>query len=128
VPKTTAQRYPKAIVLAGQPGAGKGGLARAVEWEFSENIVKIDPDELRDYHPGFKQFRAEEPYTGSNKTHPDASAWAKELREAAIAGQRNVLLDTTLGNADSAIQTIKDLPILSVMHFNYEQGANRHVV
>ena len=107
--KTAPQENPKAVVLAGQPGAGKGGLAKAVEREFSGNIVKIDPDELRDQHPGFKQFREQEPYTWSDRTHPDASAWAKELRQAAVEGQRNVLIDTTLGNADSAVKTIKDL-------------------
>ena len=109
LPQTTPQQHPKAVVLAGQPGAGKGGLAKSVKGEFSGNIVPIDPDELRRYHPQVDQFRKSEPYTWSDKTHHDASQWAKELRQAAVEGRRNVLVDTTLGNADSAVQTIKDL-------------------
>ncbi|RMH93419.1 hypothetical protein EBB59_05975 [Lysobacter pythonis] len=42
---------PKAIILAGQPGAGKGSLADAAKIELANNVVKIDPNELREYHP-----------------------------------------------------------------------------
>ncbi|RMH87220.1 hypothetical protein EBB59_13320 [Lysobacter pythonis] len=42
---------PKAIILGGQPGAGKGGLTRAASMELSGDVVTIDPDVLREYHP-----------------------------------------------------------------------------
>jgi len=108
--RTTPQQHPKAVILAGQPGAGKRNLVEAAGKEFSGDIVIVDPDKLRDYHPGVDQFRKSEPYTWSNKTHPDASQWAKELCAVAVEGQRNVLVDTTLGNPDSTIKMIKGLP------------------
>lgn len=59
---------PKAVILAGQPGAGKGGLARRAEFEFSDDVVKIDPDELRRYHTEVDSFRKKHPYTWSGDT------------------------------------------------------------
>ncbi|MFG6086115.1 zeta toxin family protein [Stenotrophomonas indicatrix] len=100
---------PRAIILAGQPGAGKGGLVRAVEFEFSDDVVKVDPDELRGAHPDAPHLRQQHPYTWAGHTHEDASQWAKELRSAAVEGRRNLILDTTLGNGDSAVTLIKDL-------------------
>lgn len=109
LPETTPQAHPHAIVLAGQPGAGKGNLVKAAQFEFSDNIVPIDPDAQREHHPDFKKLRESHPYTWSGHTHYDASRWAGELRDAAVAGRRNLIVDTTLGHADGAIRTIKGL-------------------
>ena len=100
---------PRAIILAGQPGAGKGGLARKAEFEFSDDVVKIDPDELRAYHPEVDSFRKAHPYTWSGDTHPDASQWAHELRSAAVDGKKNLIIDTTLGGGKSAVELVKEL-------------------
>lgn len=77
--------------------------------QLSYDVVTVDPDELRRYHPDVARFRTERPYTWPTLTHPDASQWAKELREAAIAQKKNLILDTTLGNGDSAVALIKQL-------------------
>lgn len=107
--QVTSQPMPRAIVLAGQPGAGKGGLVAAVEFELSDDAVKVDPDELRGAHPDARLLRQQHPYTWAGHTHEDASQWAKELRSAAVEGRGNLILDTTLGNGDSAVTLIKDL-------------------
>jgi predicted ABC-type ATPase len=100
---------PKAIILGGQPGAGKGGLAGAADAELHHDAVKVDPDELRRYHPHVEEFRSSNPYTWSGRTHADASQWADELREAAIAGKKNLIFDTTLSNGQWTSELIKDL-------------------
>ncbi|WP_238535228.1 zeta toxin family protein, partial [Xanthomonas phaseoli] len=87
---------PTAIILGGQPGSGKGRLAEAAELELSGDAVKIDPDELRDFHPQVKALRNAHPYTWSGYTHPDASQWADELLQATIEGKKNLIFDTTL--------------------------------
>ena len=69
--EAVAHETPRAVILAGQPGAGKGGLARTVEYEFSNDTVKIDPDELRVHHPEFSRLREKYPYTWSDYTHSD---------------------------------------------------------
>ncbi len=105
----TSQTTPKAILLAGQPGAGKGTLKDISRAELGGNVVVVDPDELRDAYPDVERLYERYPYTWAGHTHEDASHWAKELRAGAVEGRRNLILDTTLGNGDSAITLIKDL-------------------
>jgi predicted ABC-type ATPase len=100
---------PQAVILAGQPGAGKGGLAGQVRRELHNDVITIDPDALRDEHEYVRSLRKQYPYTWAGHTHDDASQWAKELRSSAIDGRKNLILDTTLGNGDSAVALIRDL-------------------
>ncbi|MGM9428600.1 zeta toxin family protein [Hydrogenophaga sp. MI9] len=96
----TPQDNPRAIITAGQPGAGKGRLVRDAKAELHGNAVTVDPDELRGQHPQANTLRQQHPYTWSSETHGDASQWAGELREAAIAQRKNIILDTTMPRAD----------------------------
>jgi nucleotide-binding universal stress UspA family protein len=100
---------PKAIILAGQPGAGKGGLANQALKDLDQNAVVIDTDAYRDAHPDVAEFRKQHPYNWSDDTHPDASAWAKELRQKAIDEGKNIVIDTTLGDGKGATDLIKHL-------------------
>lgn len=109
LPHTSPQAEPHAVMLAGQPGAGKGNLVLAARLEYSRNIVTIDPDAQRRHYPGVEKLRESHPYTWSAHTHYDASRWAGELRDAAVAGRRNLIIDTTLGHADGALQTVRGL-------------------
>jgi Uncharacterized protein conserved in bacteria len=105
----SSPEHPKAVILAGQPGAGKGGLAKMAERELSGNVVKIDPDELRDFHPHVNEFRNTHPYNWSGLTHPDASQWAEELLKATVDGKKNLIFDTTLSDGEWSAGLIKDL-------------------
>lgn len=105
----TPQEHPKAIILAGQPGAGKGGLGKRAEVELDNNVVTVDPDELRRHHPDVDAFRRETPYTWSGRTHADASQWADELLDATVSSKKNMIFDTTLSNGQWTSELIKDL-------------------
>ncbi len=105
----TSLDNPKAIILAGQPGAGKGNLVRAAKGELAGDVVVVDPDALREYHPRIKDFQQENPYAWSGRTHADASQWADELREATIASKKNLIFDTTLSNGPWSAEMINDL-------------------
>lgn len=50
IEKFASHDNPKAVILAGQPGAGKGSLVRAVQSEFNRDIFVVDPDEQRKFH------------------------------------------------------------------------------
>lgn len=105
----TSYGNPQAVILAGQPGAGKGGLAGHVRRELHNDVITVDPDALRDEHEYVRSLRKQYPYTWAGHTHDDASQWAKELRSSVIDGRKNLILDTTLGNGDSAVALIRDL-------------------
>ncbi|WP_295861146.1 zeta toxin family protein [uncultured Xanthomonas sp.] len=102
-------QHPRAVILAGQPGAGKGSLAEMAERELDWNVVKVDPDKLREFHPQVSDFRDAHPYTWSGFTHPDASQWAEELLKATVDGKKNLIFDTTLSNGEWSAGLIKDL-------------------
>jgi hypothetical protein len=105
----TSHERPKAIILAGQPGAGKGGLGRTAEAELLHDVASIDPDALRRYHPRTPDFRSQNPVVWSGRTHPDASAWADETFDVASSSKKNLILDKTLANGERAVELIKDL-------------------
>ena len=102
---TGGHDHPRAVILSGQPGAGKGNLTAAAKAEFKGDIAVIDPDTLRDAHPQVGDLRRTLPYSWADHTHPDASAWAKELRADAIAQRKNLIIDSTMPKAE----VIKDL-------------------
>lgn len=97
--RVTEQAPPRAIILAGQPGAGKGNLERAAQSDLRHNAVTIDPDALRNRHPGIDRLTQQHPYTWADHTHPDASQWSKELRTDAIAQRKNLIIDSTMPKA-----------------------------
>ncbi|WP_082124373.1 zeta toxin family protein [Lysobacter capsici] len=103
------QEHPRAVILAGQPGAGKGGLADLARQEMGLDAVTVDPDDLRRFHSNIDQFRQQTPYNWSGRTHPDASQWADELREATVSSKKNLIFDTTLSNGQWSSDLIKDL-------------------
>ncbi len=107
--KVDESSQPKVIILAGQPGAGKGNLTAAAQSELASKggAVTIDPDELRRFHTNVETFREKSPYTWADDTQLDASAWAKSLRDEAINGRKNVILDTTLGEQQKAIELVE---------------------
>lgn len=102
----TSHERPKAVILAGQPGAGKGRLGSSAQIELVGDAVVIDPDALREHHPGLDDFQRENPYTWSGRTHPDASAWADELLDATSSAKKNLVFDTTLSNGEWTSETL----------------------
>lgn len=101
--------HPRAVILAGQPGAGKGELVRSASAEFRNDLVLVDPDELRTFHPHARAFQSKNPYTWSSRTQADACQWADELLEIGVAGNKNLVFDTTLSNGHWAAELIEDL-------------------
>lgn len=104
-----SQEQPKAIILAGQPGAGKGGLVASATAQFGGQVVVVDPDQMRDFYPNVRALKADSPYAWADETHADASKWAGEFRSAAIDQKKNLIIDTTLGKYESASKLIGEL-------------------
>ena len=50
--KTTSSQ-PKAILLGGQSGAGKTTIHRVKQREFQGNLIIIDGDSYRSFHPNY---------------------------------------------------------------------------
>lgn len=54
-----AQERPRAILLAGQPGAGKTRLSSMAVSLMDGNAAFINADDYRRYHPNYRRLYAE---------------------------------------------------------------------
>jgi len=103
---------PRAVILAGQPGSGKGFLARSVKEEFlhqNREAVVINPDDLREFHHRYNAHVKSDPYSAASKVHYDSSLWAEELRDEAIKNKKDLLVDGTLSNPEKADNLVNQL-------------------
>jgi len=77
---TTPQDKPRAIILGGQPDAGKSGLLEASKQDFpGGNVVAINGDELRYYHPQYREIQKADERHFAELTDPHARKWRKAL-------------------------------------------------
>lgn len=95
--------HPKAILLGGQPGSGKSGLASAALREFSGHggAVLIDADRMRERNPEYRDLLKFDPQNAADRTHAIAGAWAIRMTAEAIASKRNVVVDGTMRNPEN---------------------------
>jgi len=107
--QTSSVDSPVAVIIAGQPGAGKGSLTDSLKEGLNHNLIVINPDDMRGFHPDQEKFQRENDKTASEHTHKDASSWAKSLRNEAIENNRNIIIDGTLGYPKSAENLCKML-------------------
>ena len=105
----TSHETPKAIVLAGQPGAGKGALVRAAREEFRGDILVIDPDEQRERLPGVRRLQESDPFGWPKATNTDAFKLANGLRDEGIKRHVNLVIDGSMSDAGNSIRTIEAL-------------------
>ena len=109
------QAKPVAILTMGGPASGKGVvLGKLHEHGVDQSsFVHVDPDEVKGKLP---EYQAQVPKEGGKtfvgaaaQVHEESSHVAKQIRDRAIEGGHNVVIDGTGGNADKFIQMIEHL-------------------
>lgn len=76
-----SQPSPRAILLAGQPGAGKTILSSLLQSSLNDDAVFINGDDYRRYHPHYSELYRQ---YGSDSV-PMTSAFSSEVTENLIA-------------------------------------------
>lgn len=102
-------QHPTAIILGGQPGAGKSAFSSYAARELGGNAIKVDADELRKYHPHYLKLMRENDRDAADLTHPDAAGWAVKLTNLAIREHRNLVIDGTMRDPDSVAKLCSKL-------------------
>ena len=99
---------PTAVVLGGQPGAGKSAMIAQAAQDFREagGIVRIIGDNLRSFHPGYEELQRRDDRTAAFFTDRDSGQWI-ELAIADAARRRcNVVVEGTMRVPDKVAETL----------------------
>lgn len=99
--RKTVVDTPTAIVLGGQPGAGKSSIYETARGRFNHNIVELDIDKFREYHPDSEEL-GKDPMTYGEKTHPFVSAVVDCLVEELGKENYNMIIESPMKNSRTA--------------------------
>lgn len=107
----SASNQPQAIILGGQPGAGKSFLVNTIKKEFQESFIFISTDDLRLYHPAYLSLQQspETVQNAANLVNLYASAWTERLILFCIENHFNIIIDSTLGGNIKSVYDTVDL-------------------
>ncbi|WP_260434743.1 zeta toxin family protein [Burkholderia stagnalis] len=100
---TLRQEQPVAILLGGQPGSGKAGLAGVAQRELRDRggAVVIDADQMREFNPAYRALARADPERAADQTQALAGRWASRLTKRAEDERRNLIVDGTMRNPDN---------------------------
>lgn len=101
---------PVVVITGGQPGSGKSKLLEQSKKDFLDgNVVVINGDDLRDYHPKAEEIFRLDDNKFAERTDPDCREWTKKLFERAIDTKRNIVFESTMREAGPISKTMKRL-------------------
>lgn len=104
ISKAKVPQQPTAVILGGQPGAGKTGVQTAsmAELERRGATIAVVGDDLCAFHPKFSALQRTDLATSSQHTDHDAGVWfGKLLTESASRGI-NTVIETTMRQPENA--------------------------
>lgn len=100
---------PSSIFIGAQPGAGKTRAVRRVrELIQDENLIYINPDDYRRYHPDYMKLLEEKPLMMPARTARASADWARLSIQYAIRKQYSTIVESTWGNPDKILQQIEE--------------------
>ena len=95
------------IVLGGQPGSGKSVLTDSIKNQ-TPNVVCINGDEYRSWHPKFSQIQEKYGKDSSKITAKFAGKVTEYLINRAIKEKYNVVIEGTFRTAETPLKTLKE--------------------
>jgi len=89
------QRHPEAVLLGGQPGAGKSTTAPQFHREFAGcgGLVWVTWDDFRPFHPDYERLLIERPADMPDVTRPAARWWQDRAATYLRIGRYHTLLE-----------------------------------
>ena len=102
--------FPVAIVLGGQPGAGKSNIYQIARKRFSNNLIELDCDAFRVYHPYYEQIKLMFGKEDGAKKNPFVFKAVDMLVEELSDQKYNLIIESSLIRPNTAINNGKMLP------------------
>jgi hypothetical protein len=108
--KTEPALHPQVIITGGQPGSGKSKLLEKSREDFPNgNVVVINGDDLRNFHPSRREIFKLDDKRFAERTDPDSRLWTKRLFDKAIETKRNIIFESTMREAGPISETMQRL-------------------
>jgi len=124
--------HPVAVILGGQPGAGKSGILQAAFYELSQRgaTVQIVGDNFRKYHPQYAELQIANDKTAAFYTDRDSGRWVEKTLEEAKKRRVNIVIEGTMRSSDVVAKSVEklrpeyeiDVRVLAVKFSLSEQG------
>lgn len=95
---------PTGFVLGGQPGAGKSVIEKLIKSQF-ENIVIVNGDDYRKYHPQFDKIIEEHGADYPEYTGKFSSAVTELFIDRLIEEKRDIIVEGTLRTTEAPLNT-----------------------
>ncbi len=102
-----ANSNPKAFILGGQPGAGKSNLTAQITRMLENNVIEINGDNFRKYHPKYNDFIQEDILSMPEKTAEFSGAITQAILNKAIKEKYNIVIEGTFRTSKTPINTLK---------------------
>lgn len=107
LPASTPVASPVAVILGGQPGAGKTALLAAARLELQAggSTVTINGDTLRSFHPQYRALQEAVPLDAARYTDHDSGRWVEKLIAAAQERRINLVIESTMRLLEVFVRT-----------------------
>ena len=97
---------PKGFVLGGQPGAGKSKMVSRLGAELNRNLLVINGDEFRRYHPNFDEIQARYGRDAPQHTAAFSSKMTEMVLDRALREKYNVSIEGTFRTDEVPMGTL----------------------
>lgn len=99
-----AESAPTLVLLGGQPGSGKSRASARLLAEH-EGMVALSGDDLRIYHPHYRDLISTQPEQAGEVFAEATRLWVRAALQDSLNGHRSLLLEGTFGDPDVTLAT-----------------------
>ncbi|HEY5813870.1 MAG TPA: zeta toxin family protein [Chthoniobacterales bacterium] len=103
------QTHPVAMIIAGQPGAGKTETRKQLRERFGGPVVELDKDALREHYPNYRRIEQNDPQDAIHVASPAADVWETLLLQDAIDARAHIISESTLRHPESIVTFAQQL-------------------
>jgi len=105
-PLAKPARNPIGVVLGGQPGASKATLIKKAAERLNGDIIAINGDAFRRYHPHYAKFQREDARNSAAMTAEFAGKMVEMVLAKSIENRYNVVIEGTFRTAATPLKTL----------------------